>query len=133
MLLNIDKTKLIIFNFTTDYQFRTRLNSNSIPIEIVDQAKLLGTIITSDLKWNANTKSITQRAYMRMRLLHKLNEYSVAVKDLVLIYILYIRSVCEQSAVVWHSSLSAENRADLERVQKTALKIILQDDYISSR
>ena len=68
---------------------------------------------------------------MKMQLLHKLNEYSVPIKDLVLIYILYIRSVCEQSAVVWHSSLSAENRADLERVQKTALKIILQDDYIS--
>ena len=47
-----------------------------------------------------------------------------------LIYILYIRSVCEQSAVVWHSSLTIENTADLERVQKTALKIILKNHYI---
>ena len=30
---------------------------------------------------------------------------------------------------VWHSSLTQENIDDLERVQKSALKIILQDKY----
>ena len=35
----------------------------------------------------------------------------------------------EQSAVVWHSSLSKDNVADLERVQKSALKIILKERY----
>ena len=66
---------------------------------------------------------------MRMGILHRLNEYDVPIEDLVLIYILYIRSVLEQSAVVWHSSLTEENRNDLERVQKTALKIILKNKY----
>ena len=31
---------------------------------------------------------------------------------------------------MWHSSLTLENRQDLERVQKNALKIILGDGYI---
>ena len=35
----------------------------------------------------------------------------------------------EQSATVWHSSISLENAEDLERVQKSALKVILQDQY----
>ena len=30
---------------------------------------------------------------------------------------------------MWHSSLTKENREDLERVQKAALKVILKDDY----
>ena len=30
---------------------------------------------------------------------------------------------------MWHSSLTLENFQDLERVQKNALKIILQDEY----
>jgi len=30
---------------------------------------------------------------------------------------------------VWHSSLTKENRQDLERVQKAALKVILRNDY----
>ena len=66
-----------------------------------------------------------------MGILHRLNEYDVPIEDLVLIYIIYIRSVLEQSAVVWHSSLTTENRDDLERVQKTALKIILKNQYQS--
>ena len=131
MKLNVDKTKIMIINYTHNYQFRTRLCIDNTPIQIVDQAKLLGTIISSDLKWDCNTKSITKRAYARMGILHKLIEYNVPTNDMVLIYILYIRSVLEQSAVVWHSSLTQENRSDLERVQKTALKIILQDKYNS--
>ena len=37
----------------------------------------------------------------------------------------------DQSAEVWHSSLSQKNRNDLERVQKSALKCIFGDSYIS--
>ena len=66
-----------------------------------------------------------------MRLLHKLVKFSVSVDDLVNIYILYIRSILEQSCQVWHSSLTLENFQDLEQVQKNALRIILQDDYQS--
>ena len=47
------------------------------------------------------------------------------------IYILYIRSVVEQSAVVWNSSLTKGEQRDLERTQKVALKIILKDGYTS--
>ena len=45
------------------------------------------------------------------------------------IYFSFIRSQLEQSAVVWHSSLTEENKADLERVQKSAVKIILGGHY----
>ena len=40
-----------------------------------------------------------------------------------------MRSILEQSCVVWHSSLTAENRQDIERVQKKALRIILKNEY----
>ena len=37
----------------------------------------------------------------------------------------------EQSCQVWNSSITEENSNDIERVQKNALKIILQDGYLS--
>ena len=43
----------------------------------------------------------------------------------------FIRSKLEQSAVVWHSSLTEANKSDLERVQKAAVKIILKKSYTS--
>ena len=58
-------------------------------------------------------------------------EFAVPQEELVTIYTLYIRSVVEQSCVVWHSSLTSGEKYDLERIQKVALKIILKDRYTS--
>ena len=44
---------------------------------------------------------------------------------------LQIRSKLDQSAVLWHSSLTQKNRDDLERVQKSAVKCILGNNYQS--
>ena len=41
----------------------------------------------------------------------------------------FIRSILEQSAAVWHSSLTKKNRRDLERVQKSAVRVIMGDKY----
>ena len=46
------------------------------------------------------------------------------------IYILYIRSVLEQSCQVWNYSITEEEKEDIERVQKVACRIILKDLYI---
>ena len=45
------------------------------------------------------------------------------------IYMSYIRSIVEQACTVWHSRLTQENIEDLERIQKSALRIILKEDY----
>ena len=131
MLLNKKKSKGMIFNFTRDYQFSTNVYLDDECLEIIDETRLLGVIVSDDLSWDKNTLSLVRRANARMRILHKLVDYGVPISDLVLIYFLYIRSVLEQSCPVWHSALTVENSQDLERVQKTALKIILQDDYIN--
>ena len=47
------------------------------------------------------------------------------------IYMLYIRSLLEQSCTVWNSGLTQEDSENLERVQKSALRIILQEKFTS--
>ena len=39
------------------------------------------------------------------------------------------RSILEQSSAIWHSSITEENRTDLERVQKNAFRNILKEEY----
>ena len=119
----------MIFNFTLNYQFTTNLSHNGDDVEVIDETKLLGTIITDDLKWHKNTESLVKRANARMRILHKISEFSAPIEDMVTIYISYIRSILEQSCTLWHSSLTIENCEDLERVQKSEMRIILKEDY----
>ena len=66
-----------------------------------------------------------------MELQSKVSSFRTDYEELKNIYILYVRSILEQSATVWHSSLTEENKNDLEGVQKTALKVILGVKYKS--
>ena len=129
MILNQKKTKSMIFNFTDNFQFNTRLSLNNENIEIVDNTKLLGVIVSNDLKWKKNTEYLVKKANNRLVLLRKVASFSKYREDLKNIYILYVRSILEQACVVWHSSLTQENSEDLERVQKSATKIIMGDKY----
>ena len=129
MVINQKKTKNLIFNFTKKYQFSTEFEIEGQKLETVQEAKLLGTIVTNNLKWDRNTEFIVKKANKRMELLRKISSFGANWDDLKNIYILYIRSLLEQSSTVWHSGLSLENIEDLERIQKCALKIILKDDY----
>ena len=106
MLINQKKTKNIIFNFTNKYKFCTRLSLNGESKEKVPESKLLGTIIQNDLKWDSNTANIVKRNNARMVTLQKLLEFGAPTGDLKIIYLSYLRSVLEQSAVVWHASLT---------------------------
>ena len=55
----------MLFNFTHNYQFRTRLKLGDELIETVTQTKLLGTILTRDLKWDKNTKKTLSKKHMQ--------------------------------------------------------------------
>ena len=45
MKLNVQKSNVMIFNYTEDYQFSTRLYMEDNLVEIITSTKLLGTII----------------------------------------------------------------------------------------
>ena len=80
-----------------------------------------------------NTANIVKKANARMQLLRKVVSFGASENDLKTVYISFIRSLLEQSATVWNSSLTQKNIEDLERIQKTAFKVILQNKYKNYR
>ena len=130
-LLNTKKSNYMIFNFSKQNQFKTRLYLDEHLLEQVKETRLLGVIVTDDLKWHKNTENLIKRCYQRMLILRNLYSFNVPTSELVNIYCLYIRSVAEQSCVVWGSAITVGEENDLERIQKVALRIILKESYIS--
>ena len=100
MQLNCEKTKNMIFNFTNNYQFMTRLHSNETNIEVLNSTKLLGTIISNDLKWDLNTEEIVKKANSRMQLLRQVASFGASKQEMKIIYFAYVRSQLEKSATV---------------------------------
>ena len=129
MKINEKKSKYMVFNYTHKYQFSTRLSLESQELEEVSETKLLGTTLTNDLKWDTNTEIRVKKANARMQILRIASTFDPSWADLKIIYTAYIRSLLEQSCTVWHSGLTQENSEDLERVQKSALKVILKESY----
>ena len=100
-------------------------------MKLVCQHKVLGTWISSDLKWDLNTDKIVKSANIAMK---KLQTGAKFIKDrniLKQIYMIYIRSILEKSAAVWHSSLTQNNVQMLERVQKASMRTIFGEKYES--
>ena len=129
MVINEKKTKCMIFNFSKKYQFSTRLLLKNTNLEVINKTKLLGTIITNDLKWDENSKFLIKKANMRLELLRRAANFKPSVEDLKQIYIIFIKSILEQSSVVWQSGITHEQRQDFERIQKNSCKIILKNKY----
>ena len=98
-------------------------------MEIINSTRLLGTIVQNNLRWDLNCAEIVRKANARMEILRRVSSFGAPIEDLKDIYVLFVRSLLEQSAVVWHSSLTKENEQDLERVQKNAFRIILKNNY----
>lgn len=129
MVISQKKTKALLFNFTDNYQFGTRLKLKNENIEIVNKIKLLGTTINDKLSWDDNCSQLISAVNKRMQLIRTMKSFGATIKELVHLWILYCRSLLEKSCVLWHSLLTKENLNDLERTQKTFTKLILQNKY----
>ena len=83
------------------------------------------------MSWSRNCKEIAIKAYSRLTMLTKLKYVGVCTENLLDVYRLFIRSCMEYCSVAFHSSLSIELSDKLERIQKTCLKVILGEMYVS--
>ena len=121
------KTNLMKFNFSLKYDFPPELHLNGFKddIEVVKEAKLLGIILTDDLKWVANTNYICVKAYKKIWILRRLKVLKVDQDILLDVYCKEIRSVLEVAVPAWHSGLNTKQIIQIERVQRVAVSVIL--------
>ena len=125
---NEEKSDYIIFTHARQ-KFSTRLTLNNKLLERKKFTKIVGVYLQDSGKWSKNTREILKKAYKRVGMLTKLKYAGVCRKDLIDIYIKFIRSVTEYCCVAWHSSLTQKQSNSLESIQSICLKIILGRDY----
>ena len=111
MVVNEDKTKVILFN----------------------AIKLLGIVIRSNLCWSSNTNNMCKKAFSRMWIIRRLKALGADHEELVDIYRQQILSVLELAVPVWAPGLTQQQIHQLERVQKTVIRVILSDEYTSHK
>ena len=116
----MSKTKEMVFDFRKK---KTPLVPLTIAGEVVEEVKLfqfLDTTISSDLKWD-------EKAHQRLFFLRQLKKFKVSHSILTQFYRAAIESILTFSITVWYSSACQKDKDQLERIVRTASKIIGSD------
>ena len=98
-------------------------------IETTETLKLLGLHLRSDLKWIDNTSAMTKKGYSRLWIIKRLKSLGASQDDLKDVYNKQVRSVLEFGVPVWNSNITKQEVQDIERIQKSFLRIVLGLDY----
>lgn len=96
-------------------------------VEEVKSFKFLGTTISSDLKWDENFSSAIKKAHQRLFFLRQLKKFKVSHSILTQFYHAATESILTFSITVWYSSACQKDKDQLERIVRTASKIIGSD------
>ena len=132
MKINQNKTKVIMFNNAIKYDFQPYLTlEDDCPLQVVEEIRLLGVQVRSDLSWCSNTDSMCESAYARLWMLRRLKPLGASVNELLDIYDKQIRCMVEFASPVWTAGLTIAEINQIERVQKCAFAIILAENYSS--
>ena len=97
---------------------------NGENIQIVKKMKILGTIVNKKLTWDDNCSDIVKRVNSRMELIRQAKNFGATENERIHLWNVYCRSVLEQSCVVWNSQLTNDNIHDLERTQRSFIRLL---------
>ena len=130
MAINKTKTKSMLCSTRTKWDFLPELCvDQGENIEIVEQMKIVGYIMRSDMKTSSNTAYITSKAYKRMWFLRRLKALGASSDQLLDCFQKQVLSVLWLGAPAWFSQTTQNEKKDLNRVAKVGLKIIYAQAY----
>jgi hypothetical protein len=117
MKINASKSKVMIFNKSRKYEFAPEYSFRvGQVLEVMEESKLLGIQISSNLSWFSNNKSIYTRAMSKMWLLRRMKSLKMEPQIILDYCLKEIRSLAEQGVAVWNSGLTNGQINDLEKI-----------------
>ena len=99
---------------------------NGRSVEIVLHVKCIGSTICNNLKWVLNVATIVKKAQQRLYFLRRLRSFGLTTQMLTF-YRAAIDNVLTFSITVWFGSITVKEKLRLNRVVKTASRIIDSD------
>ena len=111
MIINKKKTKVISFTKARrKWDFPPELELlDGTQIEFMTETKLLGVVVSHDLRWQKNTDFICQKARQKMWQLRRMLELDLDIYQMFDVYCKEVRSILELAVPVWHSGLTKSN------------------------
>ena len=102
MKINEEKTKVMVFNTGKKYDFLPKIETETGDmLEVVEEIKLLGIMVQSDMKWQSNTNYLCGKGFARLWILRNLKKFGASHSDLIDVYNKQCRSILELAVPAW--------------------------------
>ena len=95
------------------------------------QTKFIMPAYLENLTRYSNTQNMCKKGYTRLWMLRNLKKHGACQADLLDVYVKQCRCMLELAVPVWNPAITKSEISQIERVQKTALAIILGKNYDS--
>ena len=118
MIVNESKCNVLNFNYSGKNNVPVNLKLNGNLIKSVSSIKLLGVIITDDLKWEENTSLICTKVNRKLYIISKLKAFGLQIEELMTFWKVVLRPITEYATPLWHSGLSDTDNNKIEKLQK---------------
>ena len=116
---------ILLFHRSKSKDFQPEIYVGDSLLNVFEESKILGVILTSDLKWAKNTQYIVSRCMKRIWTLRRIREVGGSQEDLVIVYILQICCIAELACPSWNVSLTKTDIRRLKHIQKVVCRVIL--------
>ena len=132
MKINSNKSSIMVFNKSRKYLFPPEFSfSNGELLESLDEVKLLGIQLNTNLRWTSHIDLVYKKAMSRMWLLRRMKSLKLDKELILQYYLKEVRPLAEHGVVVWNSGVTKAQIKELEKIQRVALLIILGQNYVS--
>ena len=133
LILNVDKTKEMIFDFRRNITEPDPVTIDGKEVDRVEAFKYLGVTIDNKLSWSPNTDALIKKSKPRLYCLRILKHFNINTNLLQLFFNSIVMSALSFGQVCWGGNTTQQDRDRLQRIVKVASKIIgeNQDDVIT--
>ena len=122
---NVNKTRELIVDFRRKKSSPlSHLFIDGRTVEIVLHVKCLGSTISNNLKWELRIDTIIKKAQQPLYFLRTLRSFGLTTQIMLTFYRVTIENVLTFSITVWFGFITVKEKLRLNRVVKTAFRII---------
>ena len=118
-----DKTTVMLFNRSKTMDFQPIVQMDNQVLNVVEETKLLGVMISSDLKWKKHIQFVKKKFSKKLWALNRMRDIGATDEEMLEVYKLQIRCLTEIGCAAWNGSLTVKDRDELERTQKLLLEL----------
>ena len=124
LLLNVSKTKELVFDFRKSGKIHDPIIIKGEEVERVTSYKYLGVVFDENLDWVENSTKVQKKINQRVHFMNKVSKFHIDNKILTLFFESCIMSVMNFCITAWGGNIRVKQKQPMDRAIKYGNKLI---------